>query len=163
MPRPTRGKTTSKIVQEAREQRAQPTPAEKKLWDALRGRRLAGLKFRRQHPYGQFILDAFCVEHQLEVEVDGGIHADPATAEHDAARTEFLEARGIRVLRFSNEEVEHKFGDVLKRIAEASLTPQPLLLKRKSSLQEKGSRVDRDCFLPSPEAEKPASGEGEQG
>jgi very-short-patch-repair endonuclease len=123
MPRKTRGGTTAKVVEAAREQRRQPTPAEKKLWDALRGRRLVGLKFRRQHPYGQFILDAFCVEHQLEVEVDGGIHADLAQAARDAERTKFLEERSIRVLRFSNEEVENHFEDILQRIVEATRTP----------------------------------------
>jgi very-short-patch-repair endonuclease len=123
MPRETRGKTTPKIVQAAREQRRQPTPAEKKLWDALRGRRLAGLKFRRQHPYDQFVLDAFCVEHQLEVEVDGDVHTDPAQAARDAERTKFLEERGIRVLRVSNEEVENNLRDVLRRIVDATRTP----------------------------------------
>ena len=123
MPRKTRGTTTTKIVQAAREQRRQPTLAEKKLWDALRGRRLAGLKFRRQHPYGQFVLDAFCVEHQLEVEVDGDVHTDPAQAARDAERTKFLEERGIRVLRVSNEEVENNLRDVLRRIIEATRTP----------------------------------------
>ena len=123
MPRKTRGKTTAEIVQAAREQRCQPTPAEKRLWAALRGRRLAGLKFRRQHPYGQFILDAFCVEHQLEVEVDGDVHADPAQAERDVERTKFLEERGIRVLRFRNEEVERNLEGVLRRIVEATRTP----------------------------------------
>ena len=125
MSRKTRGKTTAKIVQTAREQRRQVTPAEWKLWNALRGRRLGGLKFRRQHPYDRFVLDAFCVEHQLEVEVDGGIHADPAQAAYDAARTEFLEARGIRVLRFSNEDVENNLDEVFKRIIEATSTPSP--------------------------------------
>jgi len=100
MPRKSRGKASARIVQAAREQRRQQTPAEKKLWEALRSRRLAGLKFRRQHPFQQFILDMFCVEYQLEV--DGGIHDDPAQAAHDTERTAFLEARGIRVLRFKN-------------------------------------------------------------
>ena len=102
MPRKSRGKASARIVQAAREQRRQQTPAEKKLWEALRSRRLAGLKFRRQHPFQQFILDMFCVEYQLEVEGDGGIHDDPAQAAHDTERTAFLEARGIRVLRFKN-------------------------------------------------------------
>ena len=123
MPRKTRGTTTTKIVQAAREQRRQPTLAEKKLWDALRGRRLAGLKFRRQHPYGQFVLDAFCVEHQLEVEVDGDVHDDLAQAAHDAERTKFLKERGIRVLRVSNEEVENNLRDVLRRIVDATRAP----------------------------------------
>ena len=125
MPRKTRGKTTAKIVHAAREQRCEPTPAEEKLWEALRGRQLAGLKFRRQHPYDRFILDAFCVEHQLEVEVVGGIHADAARAEYDAQRTAFLEARSIRVLRFSNDEVENHLDEVLKRIVEAAKASPP--------------------------------------
>jgi very-short-patch-repair endonuclease len=125
MPRKSRGKTTAKIVQAARNQRRQQTPAEKKLWEALRDRRLAGLKFRRQHPFQQFILDAFCVEYQLEVEVDGEVHDDPPQAAYDAERTEFLRARGIRVLRFRNEEIEDNLEDVLKRIVEATKTSPP--------------------------------------
>lgn len=125
MPRKSRGKTTAKIVHAARDQRRQPTPAEKKLWEALRDRRLAGLKFRRQHPFQQFILDAFCVEHQLEVEVDGEVHDELAQAVYDAERTEFLLARGIRVLRFRNEEIENNFEEVLKRIVEATKASPP--------------------------------------
>src|SRR5436190_12423018 len=120
MPRKTRGKSPAKIIQATRDQRQLPTLAEKKLWSALRGRRLAGLKFRRQHPFDRFILDAFCVEHQLEVEVDGGVHANAEQAARDAARTEFLEAHGVRVLRFSNEEVENDLGEVLRRIVKAT-------------------------------------------
>ncbi len=141
MPRRTRGKTSAGIVQAARQQRRKPTRAEETLWNALRGRRLAGLKFRRQHPYGQFVLDAFCVEHQLEVEVDGGVHTDPRQAAYDAARTEFLEARGVRVLRFSNADVEKHLGEVLRRILEAAGRPHPP--------------------APSPEPKSVGSGEGE--
>jgi very-short-patch-repair endonuclease len=120
MLRKTRGKSTAKIVQAAREQRREPTTTEKTLWEALRNRRLGGLKFRRQHPYGRFILDAFCVEHQLEVEVDGNSHADTDQAQYDAERTAFLQVRGIRVLRFSSDEVEHNLNEVLKCILEAT-------------------------------------------
>jgi len=143
MPRKTRGKTTATIVQAARKQRRQPTPAEKKLWAALRDRRLAGLKFRRQHPYDRFILDAFCVAHQLEVEVDGGIHADLAQAAYDVERTEFLEAHGIKVLRFSNEEVENHLGEVLQRIVEATSphSPQPPLPSPDAKRQEREEGV----------------------
>src|SRR5688572_12398153 len=112
----TRGKTTSKIVEAARHLRQELTPAEAILWAALRGRRVAGLKFRRQHPYDRFVLDFFCVEHQLEVEVDGGIHTNPQQAAHDAERTKFLEEKGMRVLRFSNREVEHNLADVMHQI-----------------------------------------------
>ena len=127
MPRKTRGHATSTIVLAARAQRRKLTPAERKLWEALRGRRLAGLKFRRQHPYDRFILDAFCVEYQLEVEVDGGIHADPAQTHRDEERTTYLQARGIRVLRFGNEEVENHLDEVLRRIVEATKASSHLL------------------------------------
>ena len=123
--RKTRGKTTVHTIQAARDQRRAPTRAEQILWEALRGRRLAGLKFRRQHPYDRFVLDAFCVEHQLEVEVDGGIHADAARIAHDAARAEFLQQHGIRILRFANEEVEERLAEVLRRIVEATSSPGP--------------------------------------
>lgn len=123
MPRKTRGKTSVPIVRAARQQRQQPTLAEDKLWEALRGRRLAGLKFRRQHPYEQFVLDFFCVEHQLVVEVDGGVHNDPLQAARDAERTEFLQARGIRVMRFKNDQVENEIETILKQIEQEILTP----------------------------------------
>jgi very-short-patch-repair endonuclease len=116
MPRPTRGETSAQIVVAARELRHRPTPAENKLWEALRGRRLAGLKFRRQHPFGPFVLDMFCVEHQLVIEVDGSIHRTPEQAVYDAARTEHLVERGLRILRFTNDEVEYHLPDVLNRI-----------------------------------------------
>lgn len=77
---------------------------------------------RTRPHFDRFILDAFCVEHQLEVEVDGGIHTDPEHAEYDAARTEFLEMQGIRVLRFSNEEVGKNLGEVLRRIEETTMS-----------------------------------------
>ena len=125
MPPKTRGKTTSKIVEAARHLRQELTPAEAILWAALRGRSVAGLKFRRQHPYDRFVLDFFCVEHQLEVEVDGGIHTNPQQAAHDAERTKFLEERGMRVLRFSNREVERNLADVLHRIVLAAQASPP--------------------------------------
>ena len=123
MPRHTRGKTSAMIVRAARELRQEATDAEARLWDALRGRRLAGLKFRRQHPYERFVLDFFCVEHQLAVELNGGVHAEPTQAARDAERTEFLQSRGVRVLRIKNETVENKIETVLKQIKEACLIP----------------------------------------
>ena len=115
-----RGVAPRKIVQAARTQRRQPTPMEAKLWDELRDRRLGGLKFRRQHPLGRFVLDIFSVDHQLAIEIDGPVHADPKQAAYDAARTEYLQQRGIRVLRFSNRELEQNLPDVLRRIVAAT-------------------------------------------
>ena len=123
MPRHTRGKTSAMIVRAARELRQEATDDEARLWDTLRGRRLAGLKFRRQHPYERFVLDFFCVEHQLAVELNGGVHAEPTQAARDAERTEFLQSRGVRVLRIKNETVENEIETVLKQIEEACLIP----------------------------------------
>ena len=116
MPRPTRGATSSQMVEAARALRQRSTPAEDKLWEALRGRRLGGLKFRRQHPIGPFVLDVFCVERQLVVEVDGSIHRTPDQVAYDIARTGYLTDRGLNVLRFTNDEVERNLPGVLSRI-----------------------------------------------
>jgi very-short-patch-repair endonuclease len=123
MPRKIRGKTNAQTVHLAREQRRKPTPAEEKLWDVLRARRLAGLKFRRQHPLGPYILDYFCVEHQLEVEVDGGIHNEPEQIEHDERRAEYLNKHGIQILRFTNTEIEKHLDQVLQKIIDAANFP----------------------------------------
>ena len=98
------------------------TPTEQVLWEALRGRRLEGLRFRAQHPVGRFVLDFFCPAHRLAVEVDGEVHA--GQTEQDAARTTELEAHGYRVLRFHNEEVLTDLASVLRRIASAAF-PAP--------------------------------------
>lgn len=123
MPRPTRGEAAAVIVHRARALRHEATSAEKVLWSALRGKQMAGLKFRRQHPLGQVILDFYCVEKRLAIEVDGPIHLNPPQAAHDEDRTEYLAKQGIRVLRFTNGEVERHLLDVLKRIEAECLTP----------------------------------------
>jgi very-short-patch-repair endonuclease len=120
MPQPVRGKTTRAVVDRARGLRREQTPAEVRLWSALRNRQLAGLKFRRQHPYGQFILDFFCVEHQLAIEVDGGVHLNAEQAVHDVERSEFLAQRGVRFLRFTNDEIDRHLPDVLRKIIEVT-------------------------------------------
>jgi len=88
----------------ARSLRANATDAERKLWALLRSRRLGALRFRRQQPIGPYIADFFCPSARLIVELDGGQHGNDAAMSYDAARTRFLEARGFRVLRFSNNE-----------------------------------------------------------
>jgi very-short-patch-repair endonuclease len=100
-----------------------PTHAEDLLWQHLRGRKLAGLKFRRQHPIGRFIVDFYCVEHGLAIEVDGGVHAPQREA--DLTRQQYLEDRDITFLRFTNDQVELEVGLVLARIVEATRNPSP--------------------------------------
>ena len=109
--------TSPTIQASARELRRRSTEAERLLWDHLRNRRLAGLKFRRQHPLGPYIVDFYCAAHRLIVEVDGPIHA--YTQEQDTIRSEWLDRYGYRVLRFTNEEVLYSLESVLERIRQA--------------------------------------------
>ena len=118
--------TNPQTEQAARYLRQNLTPAEAQLWSALRGRQLAGLKFRRQHPVGQFIVDFYCPSCKLVIEVDGEIHTQQTA--YDEARTQHLQLFGYRVLRFTNEEVLSDLQTVLTciiEIAEADF-PRPL-------------------------------------
>ncbi len=100
----------------ARALRQASTDAEIRLWAALRGRRLAAFKFRRQHPIGRFVVDFACTRHHLVIEADGGQHAD---READAERTKWLEGQGWRILRFWNNDILANTEGVLETILEA--------------------------------------------
>ena len=106
------------------EMRRNPTPAENALWQALRNRKLNGVKFRRQHAINNFIVDFLSTDHQLIIEVDGDVHAERSQAEYDAGRSYELEKAGYRVLRFSNEQVLNDLPQVLQNISEALASPQ---------------------------------------
>ena len=95
--------TSPKMIDRARELRREATPPEQILWSVLRGRRLAGLKFRRQELIGPYIVDFCCREHKLVVELDGMSHEDKA--EYDRRRQEWLEQEGYRVIRVINADV----------------------------------------------------------
>ena len=99
--------------------RKNPTQAEKLLWQKLRAKQVAGLRFRRQHPIGSFIVDFYCAESRLVIEVDGLIHDRPGYDEHDIQRQEFLEGLGLRVIRFTNAEVLNSTDSVLSKIIES--------------------------------------------
>jgi very-short-patch-repair endonuclease len=88
----------------ARELRRNQTDDEKSLWRALRDRRFAGFKFRRQHTVGEYILDFYCADAKLAVELDGSQHGHPEGMQRDAEREKFLEERGIATLRFWNHQ-----------------------------------------------------------
>ena len=96
--------------------RADTTDAESLLWRLLRARRLVGVKFRRQHQFGRYILDFYSHEAKLVLELDGDGHAQPEQRARDAERTALLEAHGLTVLRFSNREVLQETEAVLTRI-----------------------------------------------
>jgi very-short-patch-repair endonuclease len=106
--------TTPSIKQAAKQLRKTLTSAEEVLWNALRNRQLAGLKFRRQYPVGRFILDFFCPTCKLVIEVDGEIHDQQL--DYDTARTQQLKSHGYRVLRFSNRHILTNLPAVLSEI-----------------------------------------------
>ncbi len=127
-----RGSTHSHTVETARALRRRQTRAEELLWEALRARRLCGVKFRRQHPFDKFILDFFCPHFQLAIEVDGPVHDDADHRNYDEARAVFLTERGVRVLRFTNSDIENRLSWVLEVIqtalvnnAKANNAPMP--------------------------------------
>ena len=106
--------STNQLKEIIHEQRSQPTKAEKQLWAALRNRQLGGYKFRRQHPAGGYILDFYCPEVKLGIEVDGEVHKQQTT--FDMERENDLRSLGIMVMRFWNSEVDDHLEDVLEQI-----------------------------------------------
>src|ERR1700730_1547186 len=99
---------TIKLTQPARNLRKHDTWAEKLLWSWLRDRRFSAYKFRRQHPYPPHVLDFFCLEAMLNIELDGRHHGTPEQLRLDAARDAWLESRGIKVLRFWNARLRRE-------------------------------------------------------
>jgi very-short-patch-repair endonuclease len=93
-----------------------PTPEEELLWQRLRRKQLSGLKFRRQHPIGRFIVDFYCSEAKVVVEIDGPIHQEQQS--DDEARTRYLESLGLKVIRFSNQQTRDDIDWVLKQIVD---------------------------------------------
>jgi len=109
----------------ARALRREMTDAESKLWYHLRAHGLAGFKFRRQHPFGPYVLDFYCPIARLVIELDGGQHFEPETLVRDAERTRYLEESGLRVLRFTNFEALSETDATLNAIDEALGSPSP--------------------------------------
>lgn len=99
----------------AREFRNNPTPAEKRLWIRLKGRQVRGHDFHRQRPIGRFIVDFYCSELLLAIELDGGIHDE--TKLRDGERQQWIENRGVRFIRFTNKEVFDDINGVIDDIA----------------------------------------------
>ena len=117
---------TNKLLLEHKTQRKlrrRMTDAELRLWRYLRGRQMSGYKFRRQHPFEDYVLDFVCLEARLVIEADGGQHALRAT--EDDERTKSLNAAGFRVLRFWNNEILNN-GKVVQEAIWCALTdPSP--------------------------------------
>jgi very-short-patch-repair endonuclease len=136
----------------ARELRQRHTDAEKLLWALLRNRGLGGFKFRRQHPVDPYVLDFYCAEKRLGIELDGAQHEGPQATCPDERRTARLLKQGIRVVRFPNQDVLADTQSVLKTIWCAL---------HRESLAPALSHEDREqgTLTPSPSP----SGRGEQG
>ena len=109
---------TKTSTKRARAQRRQMSHAELKLWLRLRSRQLLGLKFRRQHPIGPYIVDFACLRHKLVIEVDGGGHTRDAQIVHDQTRTVFFNRAGWHVVRYWNFAIHEDLDSVVESIAQ---------------------------------------------
>ncbi len=103
-----------KSYERARQLRKELTPAERKLWAYLRGDKLHGINFRRQHAIGNFIVDFVSIKRKLIVELDGSQHLEQA--EYDVERSKYFESQGYKVVRFWNNQVENDIEGVLHAI-----------------------------------------------
>ena len=113
------------------------TDAERSLWQHVRNRKLSGAKFRRQQPIGPYIVDFFCPEAKLIIELDGSHHDRDRQSEMDRCRTRFLVEVGYRILRFWNSDVQQNLAGVLHQIGLALDTPHPDPLPQGAREQKK--------------------------
>ena len=99
------GRTSPEVTRRDQEMRKRKTPAEELLWRHLQAKRFYGSKWRQQYPVDGYILDFYCPRSHLAVELDGSQHELPDNRTYDEIRTELLQTRGMRVLRFTNARV----------------------------------------------------------
>jgi very-short-patch-repair endonuclease len=123
----------------SKQMRREPTPAESSLWVLLRNRRLVGYKFRRQHSFGQYILDYYCPAARLVIELDGDTHASPEGKENDAERQRYLKVRGIEIIRFWNTEVSENPEGVLTLIAE--VCQARVAIRQQNKVKREGNNI----------------------
>ena len=103
-------------TQLARNLRTNSTKQERTLWKLLRNYKLKNLKFKRQHPIGNYIVDFICKEKWLIIEIEGGQHNEVENKIYDAKRTKYLNSRGYKVLRFWNNEIDNNIEGVYETI-----------------------------------------------
>ena len=132
----TGGNNAYRLIEEAKRMRKEPTDAEATLWELLRDKKL-GDKFRRQHLIDDFIVDFVCLCKNLVIEVDGGYHNDPTQKEYDQQRTLYLNEKGFRVIRFTNEEVLGNTEAVLTKIKDI-LVNTPDFSKQNNTFENNG-------------------------
>ncbi|MFA6542253.1 MAG: endonuclease domain-containing protein [Bacteroidota bacterium] len=107
--------TTKSTIAKARALRKRMTPEEKLLWSRLRGKNF-DVQFRKQVPFGPYIVDLFCLSKKIAIELDGDQHYEIEAKEYDKSRDEYLKLRGIKVLRFRNKELKTNLDGVLTQI-----------------------------------------------
>lgn len=112
-------RVSQELLERAKVFRRRPTPAENRLWQALRHHHVGGLHFRRQQVIDGYIVDFYCERAGLVVEVDGQAHDSMAAQGDDEERTQVLSARGLRVIRFRNEHVMTGLESVVSAIRAA--------------------------------------------
>ena len=132
----TGGNNAYRLIEEAKRMRKEPTDAEAALWELLRDKKL-GDKFRRQHLIDDFIVDFVCLSKNLVIEVDGGYHNDPTQKEYDQQRTLYLNEKGFKVIRFTNEEVLGNTEAVLTKIKDI-LVNTPDFSKQNNTFENNG-------------------------
>ena len=120
MPRIDRNRVNIPPLEDRRRQlRQDATPTEKRLWRCLQRRQLLGKKFRRQYSLGSYVVDFFCPECMLAIELDGQHHYEIWRHDHEAQRTQFIEGLGVRILRFENRALLENLDGVLETIRQA--------------------------------------------
>ena len=102
----------------ARNLRKNSTIQERRLWNLLKNRQFHNLKFKRQQPIGDYIVDFICKEAKIIIEIDGGQHNEPENIEYDKIRTEYLNNLGYKVIRFWNNEIYENIEGVVLRLKE---------------------------------------------
>ena len=132
MPRATKGQAG--YLNLKRRLRSNMTGPEARLWSRLRARQFQGLKFRRQHGIGPYIVDFYCPEQSLVIEVDGDSHAGAEQIMKDKQREQYLRSRGLRVIRYINDDVVKNLDGVLEdlsaKVSLGSTSPNPSLRRR---------------------------------
>ena len=106
----------------ARTLRKQQTPSEQKVWELLKDRRLLGLKFRRQHVIEGFVVDFYCMEYKLAIEIDGPIHLKQK--HYDELRQDLIESKGITFARVTNNEIKQNMVPLIRKIKKVVLLAQ---------------------------------------
>jgi len=114
--------------------RSDMTGAEKRLWSKLRARQLQGIKFRRQHGIGPYIVDFYCPERSIVIEVDGDSHAEAEQIQKDQRRDRYLRSIGLSVVRYRNDDIMKNLDGVLqdlqKQVSSGFTSPHPSLSRR---------------------------------